>query len=253
MGELHLQIYAERARREFDIDVELGQPTVNYRETVTKRAYFNYLHRKQTGGSGQYAGVVGYVEPIPGVQSNEFITPKFIDKTIGTNIGPEYIAAIEKGFKRCIKKGPQVGYPVVNMQYVLTDGMTHVVDSNTNAFLAATRGSFKQSFPNAGPIILEPVMTVEISISYEFQTQVIGGLIKRRAVIKDTYRRDSGSMAIAEAPLVKMFGYASEVRSNTQGQGEFSMEFNRMEPVEEGEAERLRYLFKHKDKDGEFD
>ena len=250
MGELHLQIYAERIRREFDIDVELGQPTVNYRETITKRAHFHYLHKKQTGGSGQYAGVVGYIEPMPGVQKNEFLPCKFIDKTVGMNIGPEYISAIEKGFKRCVKKGPQIGYPVVNMQYVLTDGMTHVVDSNTNAFLAATRGSFRQSFPNAGPAILEPVMTIEISIPYEFQTKVIGGLIKRRAIIKDTYRRDNGSMAlIAEAPLAKMFGYASEILSNTQGQGEFTMEFNRMEAVEDGDADYLREAFKNREDD----
>jgi elongation factor G len=150
----------------------------------------------------------------------------------------------------CVKKGPQVGYPVVNLQYVLTDGMTHLVDSNTHAFIAATKGSFRQALPGAGQTILEPVMTVEISIPFEFQTQVIGGLIKRRGVIKDTYRRDNGSMAlIAEAPLAKMFGYASEIRSNTQGQGEFSMEFNRMEPVEEGEAAMLRNAFKNREED----
>lgn len=250
MGELHLQIYAERIRREFEVDVELGAPTVNYRETITKKSPFNYLHKKQTGGAGQYAGVVGYIEPIPDVKPNEFRDCKFLDKTTGMNIGPEFISAIEKGFKMCVKKGPQVGYPVVNLQYVLTDGMTHIVDSNTHAFIAATKGSFRQALPGAGQTILEPVMTVEISIPYEFQTQVIGGLIKRRGVIKDTYRRDNGSMAlVAEAPLAKMFGYASEIRSNTQGQGEFSMEFNRMEPVEEGEAAMLRDAFKNREED----
>ena len=250
MGELHLQIYAERTRREFEIDVELGQPTANYRETISKRANFNYLHKKQSGGSGQYAGVIGYMEPIPGLKPNEFVPCRFIDKTFGTNIGPEFVSAIEKGFKSCVKKGPQVGYPVVNMQYVLTDGLTHVVDSNTNSFMAATRGSFRQGFPLGNPVILEPVMTVEITIPYEFQTQVIAGLIKRRAVIKDTFRRENGAMAlIAEASLVKMFGYASEIRSNTQGQGEFSMEFSRMDAVDEGEADSLREEFKHKTKE----
>ena len=165
-----------------------------------------------------------------------------------------FISALVKGCNSCVKKGPQVGYPVVNLQYVLTDGMTHIVDSNTNAFLAATKGSFRQGFPLADPTILEPVMTIEISIPYEFQTQVISGLIKRRAVIKDTYRRDNGSMAlIAEAPLAKMFGYSSEIRSNTQGQGEFTMEFNRMEAVAEGEADQLREFFKRKEKDDDFD
>jgi elongation factor G len=254
MGELHLQIYAERARREFEIDVELGQPTVNYRETITKRADFDYLHKKQTGGSGQYAGVIGYVEPIPGLKPNEYVPCKFINKTTGMNISPEYISAVEKGFKMCVKKGPQIGYPIVNMQYILLDGSTHIVDSNTNAFITATKGSFRQCFPNADPVILEPVMTIEVNIPYEFQTQVISGLIKRRAVIKDTYRREGGSMAlIAEAPLVKMFGYSSEIRSNTQGQGEFTMEFNRMEPVDYAEAENLRHSFKTKEKDDNMD
>lgn len=250
MGELHLQIYAERIRREYEIDVELGQPTVNYRETISKRSHFNYLHKKQTGGAGQYAGVVGYIEPIPGVKPNEYKTPKFIDKTVGTNIGPEYISAVEKGFKMCVKRGPQIGYPVVNMQYVLTDGMTHIVDSNTNAFISATKGSFRQAIAGSEPIILEPIMTVEISIPFTFQTQVISGLIKRRGVVKDTYRRENGEMAlIAEAPLSRMFGYATEIRSNTQGQGEFSMEFNRMEPVEETEAEMLRESYKNKEEE----
>ena len=250
MGELHLQIYAERIRREYEIDVEVGPPTVNYRETITKKSHFNYLHKKQTGGSGQYAGVIGYIEPMPGVKANEFKESRFIDKTTGTNIGPEFISAIEKGFKMCIKKGPQVGYPVVNMQYVLTDGMTHVVDSNTNAFLSATKGSFRQAIPGSGPIILEPVMTVEISIPYTFQTQVISGLIKRRGIVKDTFRRENGEMAlIAEAPLARMFGYATEIRSNTQGQGEFTMEFNRMEPVEDSEADNLREDYKNREDD----
>jgi elongation factor G len=250
MGELHLQIYAERIRREYDVDVELGKPTVNYRETVTKRSNFNYLHKKQTGGSGQYAGVIGYIEPIPDLKPNEFRDSKFLDKTVGMNLGPEFISAIEKGFKMCIKKGPQVGYPVVNMQYVLTDGMTHIVDSNTNAFVTATKGSFRQALPGAGQIILEPIMTVEISIPFNFQTQVISGIIKRRGIVKDTYRRENGEMAlIAEAPLSKMFGYASELRSNTQGQGEFSMEFNRMEPVDDTEAEYLREVYKNKEDD----
>lgn len=250
MGELHLQIYAERIRREYEIDVELGAPTVNYRETITKKCHFHYLHKKQTGGSGQYAGVIGYIEPMPGVKANEFKESRFIDKTTGTNIGPEFISAIEKGFKMCIKKGTQVGYPVVNMQYVLTDGMTHVVDSNTNAFLSATKGSFRQAIPGSGPIILEPIMTVEISIPYTFQTQVISGLIKRRGIVKDTFRRENGEMAlIAEAPLSRMFGYATEIRSNTQGQGEFTMEFNRMEPVEDSEAEMLREDYRNREDD----
>jgi len=247
MGELHLQVYAERIRREYGVEVELGAPTVNYRESVTAKAEFNYLHKKQTGGAGQYAGVVGYIEPIPDLQPGEFVPSKFIDKTVGMNIGPEFKAAIEKGFNQCVKKGPQVGYPVMNTQYVLTDGMTHPVDSSSNAFMIATRASFRKTFPETSPIILEPIMNIEVTIPSQFQTTVIGGLVKRRATVKNSQTREDGTLVIeAEGPLAKMFGYASELRSNTQGQGEFSMEYNRLEPVNEAEAEELREVHQEK-------
>lgn len=247
MGELHLQIYAERMRREFDLGIELGAPTVNYRETISGRSDFNYLHKKQTGGNGQYAGVIGYIEPIPDLKPGEFVQSKFIDKTLGGSLGNEFKAAIEKGFNECIKKGPQVGYPVLNLQYVLMDGLTHVVDSNSSAFITATKMSFKLAFPKAQPNILEPIMTVEITTPHDFQASVINGLVKRRAVIKDTFPRADGSAAIiAESPLSKMFGYASEIRSNTQGQGEFSMEFLRLDPVDGGEVEELKELYQQK-------
>lgn len=247
MGELHLQIYAERMRREYGIDVELGPPTVNYRETVGKRADFNYLHKKQTGGNGQYAGVIGHIEPIPGLKPGELVPSKFVDATVGMNIGPEYIAAVQKSFLDCAKKGPQVGYPVLNTQYVLRDGMTHIVDSNSNAFNTATKASFRLTFPNADPKILEPVMTVEITVPPQFQTAVMGGIVKRRAFVKNTDTREDGLMVIyAEAPLSKMFGYATELRSNTQGQGEFSMEFLRMDPVAGDDAAELRASYQEK-------
>lgn len=247
MGELHLEIYAERMRREYGIDVETGAPAVNYRETVNKRSDFSYLHKKQTGGAGQYAGVVGYIEPIPGLKPGEYVPSKFVDKTVGMNIGPEFKAAIEKGFLECTKKGPQVGYPVLNVQYVLTDGMTHPVDSNTNAFISATKGSFRQALPNAEPTILEPIMTIEVTIPQQFQTNVIGGLIKRRCMVKNSTAREDGTVVIeVEGPLAKMFGYASELRSGTQGQGEFSMEFSRLEPVNDGDAHDLRDSYQEK-------
>jgi elongation factor G len=247
MGELHLEIYAERMRREYGIDVETGAPAVNYRETVNKRSDFWYLHKKQTGGAGQYAGVVGYIEPIPGLKPGEYVPSKFVDKTVGMNIGPEFKVAIEKGFLECTKKGPQLGYPVLNVQYVLTDGMTHTVDSNTNAFISATKGSFRQALPNAEPTILEPIMTIEVTIPQQFQTNVIGGLIKRRCMVKNSTAREDGSVVIeVEGPLAKMFGYASELRSGTQGQGEFSMEFSRLEPVNDGDAHDLRESYQEK-------
>ncbi|CAG9321196.1 unnamed protein product [Blepharisma stoltei] len=247
MGELHLQIYAERIRREFELPVELGAPAVNYRETIHGRADFNYLHKKQTGGNGQYAGVQGYIEPIPDLKPGELVPSRFVDKTIGNNIGGEFKAAIQKAFLECCKKGPQVGYPVLNLQYVLIDGQTHVVDSNSNAFMTATKQSFRHAFPNAKPTVLEPVMTVEITAPHDCQATVINGLVKRRALVKDTFTRADGTAGIiAEAPLAQMFGYASEIRGNTQGQGEFSMEFSRLEPVDPGALEELKMHYQEK-------
>lgn len=247
MGELHLSIYAERIRREFSINVELGQPSVNYREVIAKKAHFAYLHKKQTGGAGQYAGVVGYIEPIPGLAPGEFVPSKFIDKTAGMNIGPEFKAAIHKGVLECVAKGLQVGYPVLNLQYVLTDGQTHLVDSSTNAFIIATKGSFREVFPKADPGLVEPIMNIELTVPSVFQTTVISGLVKRQCMIKDANSRDDGtSILLAEGSLAKMFGYASELRSNTQGQGEFSMEFLKLDAVNEGEAQMLRDRYSEK-------
>ncbi len=142
MGELHLQIYAERMRREYNIGVKVGHPTVNYRETIAKKAKFNYLHKKQTGGAGQYAKIIGYVEPIPESENPER-SCEFVDKTEGMNIPNEYIPAIEKAFHEECKKGPNTGYPVISLRFVLTDGQTHVVDSSSMAFATATRYAFK--------------------------------------------------------------------------------------------------------------
>jgi elongation factor G len=137
MGELHLFVYCERMKREYDIDLIVGNPTVNYRETVGSRAEFNYLHKKQSGGAGQYARVVGYIEPLNegGVtEEGADMSCQFEDATVGNNIPNEYIPAIEKSFHECTKKGPKTGYPVVGVKYVLTDGQTHVVDSSSMAF-----------------------------------------------------------------------------------------------------------------------
>jgi elongation factor G len=255
MGELHLQIYAERMKREYGVEVELGAPTVNYRETILQRSEFNYLHKKQTGGAGQFAGVQGYIEPLEDVPEGEFRPCEFVDGTSGMNIPPEFISAIEKGFSLCVAKGPQVGYPIVNMRYVIKDGQTHIVDSSTNAFIIATKGSFRQSFPEAKPQILEPVMNIEVIAPATFQNSVVGGLVRRRCFVKNSEIKADGSvLVLAEGPLSKMFGYSTDLRSSTQGQGEFSMEYLKMEPVDPGEAVELResYVAKlraDKDKD----
>jgi elongation factor G len=188
MGELHLFIYCERMKREYDIDLHVGNPTVNYRETISEKAHFNYLHKKQSGGAGQFARVIGYVEPI-----NADITAEdadlaciFKDATEGQNIPNEYIPAIEKAFHEGTKRGPKTGYPVVGVRYVLTDGQTHVVDSSSLAFGIATKASFREVYEKAGPQILEPIMNVEVTVPAEFQAPIMGQLVRRRGSITNT-------------------------------------------------------------------
>jgi len=170
MGELHLEIYGERIKREYGIPVELGNPTVNYRETIAEKVAFNYLHKKQTGGAGQFARVIGYIEPT----FEDILDPSnsqdclFRDDTVGTNIPNEYKPAIEKAFHEAVKKGPLTGFPVVSVRYVLEDGQTHSVDSSSMAFMTATKSSFRENFKKADPKILEPIMNVEVTVPIEF-------------------------------------------------------------------------------------
>jgi elongation factor G len=170
MGELHLFVYCERMKREYDIDLIVGNPTVNYRESIAEKASFNYLHKKQSGGAGQYARVVGYMEPINDSidDPSADLSTVFEDATIGNNVPNEYIPAIEKAFHDCCKKGPKTGYPVVGVRYVLKDGQTHVVDSSSMAFQIATKFSFREAFTNADPQILEPIMDVEVTVPTEY-------------------------------------------------------------------------------------
>lgn len=170
MGELHLFVYCERMKREYDIDLIVGNPTVNYRESIDMKAAFNYLHKKQSGGAGQYAKVIGYMEPINESidDPNADLSNVFEDATTGNNVPNEYIPAIEKAFHDCCKKGPKTGYPVVGVKYVLKDGNTHVVDSSSMAFQIATKYSFREAFKNADPQILEPIMDVEVTVPSEY-------------------------------------------------------------------------------------
>jgi len=188
MGELHLQIYAERIRREYEIDVDVGNPIVNYRESITSPASFNYLHKKQSGGAGQFARVIGRLEPlIANFENTSESGNIFVDETGGSNIPNEYIPAIEKAFHESCKKGPLTGSPVIGVKYVLEDGQTHVVDSSSLAFGIATKYSFTAGFNNASPVILEPVMSVEVSGPAEFQTGIMNSVVKRKGTITDTY------------------------------------------------------------------
>ncbi|CAI2358758.1 unnamed protein product [Moneuplotes crassus] len=248
MGELHLFIYAERLRREYDIPVVVGNPTVNYRETVTEKYEFTYLHKKQSGGAGQYAKIMGYVEP----NTEDITDPEadtsnlFIDATKGNNLPNEYIPAIEKAFYECCKKGPLTGYPVIGMKFVLTDGQVHVVDSSQMAFALATQGAFRESYSSGGGKILEPIMDVQVTVDADYQQGIMGGLMKRRGTMTDTKSQDGMFIVNADVPLATMFGYATELRGMTQGLGEFSMEYKNHAPVEEYEIQDIIEAYKKK-------
>jgi len=253
MGELHLFIYSERMRREYDVPVIVGNPTVNYRETITEKYEFTYLHKKQSGGSGQYAKIIGYCEPnCDDISNPESDTSNlFVDKVKGNNLPNEYIPAIEKAFYDATKKGPLTGYPVIGCRFVLTDGQTHPVDSSQMAFGLATKGAFRDSYTNGGGKILEPVMNVEVTVDTQYQQGIMAGLMKRRGSITNSKTQDSFFIINADVPLSTMFGYATELRGQTQGLGEFSMEYKNHAPVEEYDVQHIIEAYKAKQAENE--
>ncbi|KAF3440057.1 hypothetical protein FNV43_RR18335 [Rhamnella rubrinervis] len=222
MGELHLDIYVERIRREYKVDATVGKPRVNFRETVTQRAEFDYLHKKQSGGQGQYGRVCGYVEPLPPGSPIKF---EFENMIVGQAIPSNFIPAIEKGFKEAANSGSLIGHPVENIRIVLTDGASHAVDSSELAFKLAAIYAFRQCYTAARPVILEPVMTVELKVPTEFQGTVAGDINKRKGVIVGNDQDGDDSVITAHVPLNNMFGYSTSLRSMTQGKGEFTMEY----------------------------
>jgi len=226
MGELHLDIYVERMRREYKVDCEVGQPRVNYREAITSRAEFDYLHKKQSGGQGQYGKVVGYIEPIP--ESTDVV---FENGIIGNAIAPSFIQAVEKGFKEAAQTGGLVGYPVEGVKIVLTDGASHAVDSSELAFKLAALAAFRQAFHNASPKLLEPIMKVDVTVPSEFQGTVIGNINRRKGTINDSSAEGDDVIISSMVPLSEMFGYSTELRSMTQGKGEFTMEYGSHQAV----------------------
>jgi elongation factor G len=248
MGELHLFIYSERLKREYDMPVIVGNPTVNYRETITERYDFTYLHKKQSGGAGQYAKIMGYCEPnVEDITDPEADTANiFIDATQGNNIPNEYIPAIEKAFYEATKKGPMTGYPVIGCKFVLTDGNTHAVDSSQMAFGMAAKGAFRECYTSGGGKILEPIMNVEVTVDHEYQAGIMGGLLKRRGAVTDTKVQHGIYIINADVPLAAMFGYATELRGSTQGLGEFSMEYKCHAPVDEFDIQDIVDAYKKK-------
>jgi elongation factor G len=222
MGELHLDIYVERIRREYKVEVEVGAPKVSYREAPTKEAEYNYKHKKQTGGSGQYAHVVGHFEVLPDDAEENF---EFEDKVIGGRIPKEYIPSVEKGYRDSIHKGPLAGYPIVGVKCVLEDGSYHDVDSSDMAFQTCARGCFRETFLKMKPALLEPIMKLEVEVPTAYQGPVAGELTSRRGMIVSTEMQGATAKIEAEVPLAETFGYSTDLRSMTQGQGTFTMEF----------------------------
>jgi elongation factor G len=225
MGELHLDVYVERMKREYNAEVETGAPQVAYREAITRKAEFNYLHKKQTGGSGQYGKVGGYFEPYP---DGDF---EFVNDVFGGSIPSEFIASVEKGFRSMLKKGRLIGFPVTNLRIVLNDGAAHAVDSSDNAFQAAARGAFREVYSTARPAILEPIMKVVVEGPTEFQGAFVRTIMQRRGIIVGTTELEGFVRVEADVPLAEMFGYSTDLRSSSQGKAEYTMEFSRYAPV----------------------
>jgi elongation factor G len=242
MGELHLDIYMERMRREYNCDVVAGKPQVAYREAVTRRADINYTHKKQTGGSGQYAKVMGYIEPLP---ADAVETYEFVDDVTGGSIPREFISSCDKGFKEGVKKGTLIGFPIVGTRCVVNDGASHAVDSSEMAFKTAALMGFREAYANSKPTILEPIMKVEIDAPTEFQGSVTGQVNQRRGVILETVAGDSVSIT-CEVPLNAMFGYSTDLRSATQGKGTYTMEFAKYAVVPRQEQDEMIKKYREK-------
>jgi elongation factor G len=223
MGELHLEIYVERIRREYKVDVEVGAPKVSYREAPTAKATYNFKHKKQTGGSGQFAHIVGWLEPLPDDSEEENF--EFESIVVQGRIPKEYIPSVEKGFRNSLEKGPIAGYPIVGVKAVLEDGSYHEVDSSDMAFQICGRNCFRETFLQAKPVLLEPIMKVEIEVPATFQGAVAGELTSRRGMIMATEMQGNIAVIEGEVPLAETFGYSTDLRSMTQGQGTFTMEF----------------------------
>jgi elongation factor G len=222
MGELHLEIYVERMKREYKVDCSVGAPKVNYIETIRQRSKFDYTHKKQTGGAGQFGKVVGYIEPLEEDAEEEFI---FENHLLGNSIPPEYVSAVEKGFREAVTKGSLIGMPVGKVRVVLQDGAAHSVDSSELAFKTAAIYAFRSAYMGANPSVLEPIMNVDVEIPGEFQGTVVGSLNKRKGLIAASDNVDGFTRIKCEVPLANMFGYSTDLRSQTQGKGEFSMEY----------------------------
>jgi elongation factor G len=234
MGELHLEVLVDRMLREYKVDANVGRPQVSYRETIkgTAEKVEGRLVR-QTGGSGQYGIVYINVEPAPGEGFD------FVNKIRGGSIPTEFIPAVEKGIEDAMDNGPRAGYPMVDVRVTLTDGKYHDTDSSEIAFRVAGSLALKAAVARAKPILLEPVFGVEVVTPEEFMGEVIGDLNRRRGHILGMEQRGNAQVITAEVPLAEMFGYATDVRSNTQGRATYTMQFDRYQEVPPNIAEKV--------------
>jgi elongation factor G len=237
MGELHLDVYVERMKREYNADVKIGAPQVAYRETIGESAKFDYIHKKQTGGAGQFGRVIGFVEPMD--QGNY----EFVDEVKGGNIPREFIPACNKGFQEALKKGSLIGFPIVGVKVTLVDGQAHAVDSSEVAFRTAAREAFKHVYGRAHPHILEPIMKVSVEGPSEFAGNMFATINQRRGVIVSSVEDGTFARVDAEVPLSEMFGYSTTLRSLTQGKAEFTMEFLKYGKVPANISEDLMAKF----------
>ncbi len=238
MGELHLEIIVDRLRREFKVDANVGAPQVAYRETITGNSDVDYTHKKQTGGSGQFARIKLRFEP--GERGSGFV---FESKIVGGNVPKEYIPGVEKGLKSSMETGVMAGFPMVDMMVTLYDGAYHDVDSSVMAFEIASRAAFREGVGKARPILLEPVMSVEAVTPEEYMGDIIGDLNSRRGNISGMEPRANAQVINAMVPLATMFGYVNTLRSLSQGRAQFTMTFDHYEPVPQMVAEEIKEKF----------
>jgi elongation factor G len=243
MGELHLEIYCERMKREYACEVVVGKPQVAYRETIQQKGTYNYTHKKQTGGSGQFGRVAGWIEPLP---SDAALQYEFVDEVSGGVIPRNFIPAVDKGFREAVKEGRLIGFPIVGVRCVLEDGAYHAVDSSEMAFKTAALMAFREAYERANPVVLEPIMKLEVTAPEEFQGSVMGQVNQRRGVIVNSGTQDGYCVIESEVPLSEMFGYSTDLRSATQGKGEFSMEFMKYSAAPRNVQDELVKKFQEK-------
>ena len=244
MGELHLDVYVERMKREYKAEVTTGAPQVAYRETITKRADFEYTHKKQTGGSGQYGKVCGFIEPL----NEEGKNYEFVNEVKGGKIPTEYIPAVDKGFQASLAKGQLIKFPVVGIKVTVNDGQSHPVDSSDMAFQLAAMGAFKEAYMKAAPEIMEPIMKVSVEGPTEFQGNIFASINQRRGMIVSSVEDGAICHVDAEVPLSEMFGYSTVLRSLTQGKAEFTMEFQKYGKVPKSVSDELIKKYQEQNK-----